>query len=104
MLTVYKGHVNNHILHAERGLSSMKLSQLTARSVGEFRDQLRNADVTVPTTRKILATLHCALAYAISQDWVATKAAHGTRVIELRLLPVQRRPALVRVILECIFD
>jgi integrase len=35
----------------------------------------------VPTARKILATLHSALAYAISQDWVATNAAHGTRVI-----------------------
>jgi hypothetical protein len=28
-----------------------------------------------------LATLHSALAYAISQDWVATNAVHGTRVI-----------------------
>jgi integrase len=81
MLVVYKGHVNNHILHSDHGLGSRKLSQLTARSVGEFRDRLRGAGVTVPTTRKILATLHSALAYAISQDWVATNAAHGTRVI-----------------------
>jgi integrase len=81
MLTVYKGHVNNHILHAGHGLGSRKLSQLTARSVGDFRDRLRDADVTVPTVRKILATLHSALEYAISQDWVATNAAHGTRVI-----------------------
>ena len=81
MLTVYQGHVKNHILHADRGLASRKLSQLTARSVGDFRDSLRGAGVTVPTTRKILATLHSALAYAISQDWVAANAAHGTRVI-----------------------
>ncbi len=81
MLTVYKGHVNNHILHADHGLGSRKLSQLTARSVGDFRDRLRGADVTVPTVRKILATLHSALEYAISQDWIATNAAHGTRVI-----------------------
>jgi len=81
MLVVYRGHVNNHILHSGLGLGSRKLSQLTARSVGEFRDRLRGAGVTVPTTRKILATLHSALAYAISQDWVATNAAHGTRVI-----------------------
>ena len=81
MLTVYKGHVNNHILHADHGLGSVKLSQLTARSVGDFRDRLRSVGVTVPTARKILATLHSALAYAISQDWVATNAAHGTRVI-----------------------
>jgi integrase len=81
MLTVYKGHVRNHILHPDHGIGNRKLSQLTARSVGDFRDRLRSAGVTVPTTRKILATLHGALAYAISQDWVATNAAHGTRVI-----------------------
>ena len=81
MLTVYRGHVNNHILHSDHGLGSRKLSNLTARSVGDFRDRMRSAGVTVPTARKVLATLHSALAYAISQDWVATNAAHGTRVI-----------------------
>jgi integrase len=81
MLVVYKGHVNNYILHADYGLGSRKLSQLNARSVGEFRDRLRSTDLSVPTVRKILATLHSALEYAISQDWIATNAAHGTRVI-----------------------
>jgi len=81
MLTVYKGHVNNHIFHADHGLGSRKLSQLTARSVGDFRDRLRSIGVTVPTARKILAALHRALEYAISQDWVATNAANGIRVI-----------------------
>src|SRR5262249_53924219 len=81
MVTVYKGHVNNHVLHADYGLGSRKLSQLTARTVGDFRDRLRSIGVTVPTARKILATLHSALEYAISQDWVATNAAHGIRVI-----------------------
>jgi integrase len=81
MLTVYTGHVNNHVLHPDHGIGSWKLSHLTARSVGDFRDRMRSAGVTVPTARKVLATLHSALAYAISQDWVATNAAHGTRVI-----------------------
>jgi integrase len=81
MLTVYRGHVYNHILHADHGLGRHRLSQLTARSVGDFRDRLRSGGVTIATTRKILATLHGALGYAISQDWVATNAAHGTRVI-----------------------
>jgi len=84
MLVVYKGHVNNYILHADHGLGSRKLSQLTARSVGEFRDRLRSTGVSVPTVRKILATLHSALEYAIAQDWVAINAAHGTRVIGSR--------------------
>jgi integrase len=81
MLTVYKGHVNNHLLHADYGLGSRKLSQLTARTVGDFRDRLRSVGVTVPTARKILATVHSALEYAISQDLVATNAAHGVRVL-----------------------
>jgi integrase len=81
MLVVYAGHVNNHILNASYGIGSKRLSQLTARSVGDFRDRLRDAHITVPTVRKILATLHSALEFAISQDWVATNAAHGIRVI-----------------------
>ena len=81
MLAVYKGHVSKHILQNDCGLGGCKLSQLTPRSIGEFRDRLRSNGVSVPTTRKILATLHSALAYAISQDWVATNAAHGVTVI-----------------------
>jgi integrase len=81
MLVVYRGHVNNHILHPEHGVGAWKLSQLTARAIGEFRDRIRSAGVTVPTARKILATLHSVLAHAISQDWIATNAAHGIRVI-----------------------
>ena len=36
MLVVYRGHINNHILHPEHGIGAWKLSQLTARSVGDF--------------------------------------------------------------------
>ena len=81
MLVVYAGHVNNHILHSEIGVAGWKLSHLTARAVGDFRDRLRTAGVSVPTTRKILSTLHGILEYAISQDWVATNAARGVKVI-----------------------
>jgi integrase len=81
MLVVYRGHVNNHILNREYGLGGRRLSQLTARSVHDFRDQMRSAGVTVPTARKILSTLHGVLEYAISQDWVATNAARGVKVI-----------------------
>jgi hypothetical protein len=77
MLVVYRGHVSNHILHPEHGIGAWKLSQLTARAVGEFRDRLRTAGVSVATTRKILSTLHGVFEYAISQDWVATNAARG---------------------------
>ena len=81
MVVVYRGHINNHILDPERGLGAWKLSHVTARAIGEFRDRIRTAGVTVPTARKTLATLHGVLEYAISQDWIATNAAHGVKVI-----------------------
>jgi integrase len=81
MLTVYRGHVTNHILHTEHGVGRTKLSMFTAKSVGDFRDRIRSAGVTVPTARKVLATLHAALEFAISQDWIAVNAAHGVKVI-----------------------
>lgn len=84
MLAVYRGHVANHILHPQHGVGGHKLSQFTARSVGDFRDRLRTAGVTVPTARKVLATLHRVLELAISEDWVATNAARGAKVIGSR--------------------
>jgi hypothetical protein len=55
---------------------------ISPRFAASYADpRLRDAGVTVPTVRKILATLHGALEYAISQDWTATNAAHGIRVI-----------------------
>ncbi|MDB9704108.1 site-specific integrase [Rhodospirillales bacterium] len=81
LLTVYRGHVSNHILHPGHGIARYKLSQLTSRAVGDLRDRIRSAGVSVPTARKILATLHTILEYAISQDWVAVNAASGVKVI-----------------------
>lgn len=82
--TVYRGHVNNHILNPEYGISNTKLSQLTAKRVGDFRDKMRDAGVRVITARKILTTLHGVLEYAISQDLVAVNAARGVKVIGQR--------------------
>ncbi len=84
MFVVYQGHVNNHILHPEHGVGRSTLAQFTKKSVGEFRDALRSSGVTVPTTRKILSTLHCILEHAISEEWIAINAAHGVKVIAPR--------------------
>jgi integrase len=78
MLAVYRGHINNHILPS---LAEWRLSQLTAKAIGDLRDGLRDNEVTVPTTRKILATLHSVLEYAISQDWIAANPARAVKVI-----------------------
>lgn len=81
MLVVYRGHVNNHILHSEHGIGRHKLSQLTPKVVGKFRDRLRDAGLTVPTCRKVLGTLQVVVEYAISEDLVAVNAARGVKVI-----------------------
>jgi integrase len=81
MLVVYRGHIANYILHREYGVGAWKLSQLTPSAVGKFRDRLRSAGVSVPTTRKVLATLHGVLEHAITQDWIATNSARNVKVI-----------------------
>ena len=83
-LAVYRGHIHNHILHPEHGVAAVKLAQLTVRAVGDLRDRLRSAGVSVPTIRKVLATLHGMLEFAISRDLVAVNAAHGVKVIGRR--------------------
>jgi integrase len=68
----------------EGGIGGIKLSQLSSRSVGDFRDSLRNAGVSVVTTRKILGTLQQLLSYAIDRDMVAINVARGVKVIGRR--------------------
>lgn len=80
MVAVFKGHIHNYILEPERGIGRYKLSQLTARSVREFRDRVRDGGMTVSTTRHLLSTLHNALRHAVEQEWVAINVAHGLRV------------------------
>ena len=77
----YRGHCRNHVQHSEYGVQSLKLSQLTSRSVGAFRDRMRDAGVSVPMTRKVLRTLGAVLDYAIGQDLIAVNAAKGVSVI-----------------------
>lgn len=99
-LAVYEGHVRNYICpdpsrHAEGkrpprmkdfdgGIGAIKLGQLTASRVTDFRDRLRDAGVSVPTTRKILGTLQLVLEYAIGRDLIAVNSARGVKVIGRR--------------------
>jgi integrase len=66
------------------GIGSIKLSQLTTRSVNEFRDTMRDAGITVVTTRKILSTLAQLLQHAIGQNMVGINVARGVKVIGRR--------------------
>ena len=96
-----EGHIRNYICpdakrHAGKpkptrltiafdgGIGGIRLSQLTARVVGDFRDRVRDAGVTVVTTRKILSTLQQLLQHAVGRDLIGFNAARGVKVIGRR--------------------
>ena len=97
---VVEGHIRNYICRDPKrhegksrparlkefdgGIGAIRLSQLTARSVSDFRDRLRDAGVSIVTTRKILSTLQQLLQYAISRDMVGVNVARGIKVIGKR--------------------
>lgn len=99
-LRTMEGHIGNYICrdpkrHEGRapptrlkefdgGIGGIKLAQLTARIVGDFRDRLRDAGVTVVTSRKILSTLQQLLNYAVSRDMLGVNPARGVKVIGRR--------------------
>lgn len=99
---VYEGYVRNYICpdrdwhakkHAsphhqfnffDKGIGHYKLARLTVGAVTKFRDDLRAAGVSVPTTRKIIAMLQVMLGYGISLDLIAFNAALNVTVIGRR--------------------
>lgn len=77
----YRGHVNRFIL-APGGLATVKLNALTGRAVREFRDRLLEDEVSVPLTRKILATLKLVAKHAVENDILATNPVEGVEVLD----------------------
>lgn len=71
------GLIANHILHSEHGIGSLKLAQVTARGLADFRDRLRASGLSIPTTRKVVGWAKAVLDFAISRDLLATNAASG---------------------------
>src|SRR6202000_3182025 len=63
---------------------SVRLSQLSSQGVRDLRDSLRNAGVSVVTTRMILGSLQQLLADAVDPDLVAINVALGVKVIGRR--------------------
>ena len=56
-LAGYGGHVHNHIVGSAYGIGETTLARLTASTIGDFRNDMRLAEVSVPTARKVLSTL-----------------------------------------------
>lgn len=97
---VMEGHIYNYICpdpkrhegkkrpanqpEFEGGISSLRMSQLRSRVVTDFRDRLREAGVSVVTTRKILSTLQQVVGHAVSLDWIGVNVVKGIKVIGRR--------------------
>lgn len=75
----------------EGGIGHHKLSQLTARMVGEFRDRVRAAGLSVSSTRKLLTTLRSILNFGIAKDLVGTNVAAKVKVLAPRKERKSRR-------------
>lgn len=85
------GIVKNYIAPSDQsrtnftdGIGAIRLSQLTARSVSDFRDRIRNAGVTPYHARRILGVLARVLDYAIGQDLLAINVARTVKVVGRR--------------------
>ncbi|RVD62161.1 site-specific integrase [Mesorhizobium sp. M7A.F.Ca.ET.027.03.2.1] len=70
--------------HVEPELGGTKLSELTTRAINEMVDKLKDAEVGIPTIRRVVGALSRTLAYAIGEDWVASNAAKGVRITAKR--------------------
>lgn len=67
-----------------KGIGTVKLSLLTSSRVGQLRDDLLEAGVSVVLTRRIIASFGRALGYAIEKDLLAINPARGVKTIGTR--------------------
>jgi hypothetical protein len=80
----------HHFSFFEKGLGHKTLASLTVGTITKFRDDQKATGLSVPTTRKILATLQVMLDYAISIDLMAINVAKDVEVIGRRDETIQR--------------
>jgi integrase len=68
----------------DKGVGHFRLAQFTPADVADWTERLLAAGVSVPTTRRLVASLSRALAYAVSKNLVGVNAAKGVKVIGSR--------------------
>ena len=90
-LDLLTGIVRNYINPTEEsrtdfreGIGSMKLAELTSRSLSAFRDRVRASGASPYHTRRVLSILARILDHAIGQDLLAVNLARGIKVIGTR--------------------
>ena len=116
----YVGHLNNYILampgkvrddryaylmtQFDAGVGELKLGHLTPRVVGDFRDRLRDAGLSVITTRKVMVALSAMMQFAVSRDYIGKNPVHGIRVIGPRNEVTQLVDAPAKEVLAAVLD
>jgi integrase len=77
----YESKLRLHILDPVIGVGSVKLSRLTRKAVGDFRDRLLAGNRSEAQTRKILSVLSLVVARAQEDGLLTHNPAQGVRVI-----------------------
>lgn len=80
----YEAKLRLHVLDPEIGVGRLKLSQMTRRTVIEFRDRLLSNARSEATTRKILSCLSLVIKHAQEQGLATTNPVQGVRVLRTR--------------------
>jgi integrase len=83
-LQFIEGIVDNHICHPETGIGATKLTKLTKGSIEQFADRLREAGMSVATTRKTIGVLARVMDRAISNSHLTINHARSVRIIGTR--------------------
>ncbi|HWX26927.1 MAG TPA: tyrosine-type recombinase/integrase, partial [Steroidobacteraceae bacterium] len=83
----YEGKLRLHILDPVIGLGSVKLSRLTRKTVGDFRDRLLAGHRSEAQTRKVLSVLSLIVAQAQEDGLITHNPVQGVRVIRAGRVP-----------------
>jgi integrase len=91
------GHLENYILAVpgkkredkwaylvtpfEKGIGEVRVAHLTTRVICEFRDRLRDAGLSVITTRKVITAVSGMMSFAKTKDYIAANPCQGVTVI-----------------------
>lgn len=76
-----KGQLRTHV---ETEIGDTKLAELTARTITDLVDRLKDNGVGLPTVRRVIGALSRTLQFAVGQDLVALNVAKGVRVLGKR--------------------
>lgn len=82
----YAMYVRNHICNTnptypfKEGIGHLRLTEVTNRTIVQFRDRVRSHGTSVPSTRAILRTAHAMFEFGRQHDLIGFNPVEGVRV------------------------